>query len=103
VTLFRHPQTGVVWAAAGAHTGRGCGDFEAELWAVFEGAGAGPRRRWIRRSDPDSGRLSPEAAFDIDGDGVPELVSPLNLAARDHEGTFGVVEAFSFPYFDCPC
>ena len=104
VLVVRHPKTGATWAVVHASGGRGCGDFGADMSAIFERRGSS----WTHHST--SGSFKPLAAFDLDGDDAPEFIgdgAPDYAAPRvlvdDTGGGFGSVAEFTFLYADCPC
>ena len=98
VDIFRHPQSGKTWAVVHATGGNPCSEFGAEMTIVFEQSGAG----WKNRSGLTLEPFRPAAAFDLDGDGDPELVAPLRLVADTGDG-FATLLEFSYPDHDCPC
>ncbi len=97
VVVFRGPTT---WVAVSARAGDGCGDFYGELWALWRLDG----RRLVLLSDPEAPGtfFAPEAAADLDGDGVPELLQRDRLARPD-AGVWRVTEDITTPFLDCPC
>lgn len=98
VAIFRHPTSGKTWAAVHATGGELCSPFSAEMTVVFEQVGAG----WKNRSAVALEPFQPAAAFDLDGDGKPELVAPLRLIGDRGDG-FETILEFSYPDHDCPC
>ena len=98
VLIVRHPTSGKTWAVVHATGGELCSPFSAEMTVVLEQVGAG----WKNRSAATLEPFEPAAAFDLDGDGVPELVAPLVLV-RDAGDGFDTVLRFAYPDHDCPC
>jgi ketosteroid isomerase-like protein len=98
VLLVRHPKSGATWAVVRASSGSGCGQFGAELAAVFEQKGS----KWVHRSAPTSQPFVALAAFDLDGDGGPEFVGERVLVDDTGNG-FDQVDEFRYPDNDCPC
>jgi ketosteroid isomerase-like protein len=98
VHIFRHPTSGKTWAVVHATGGDLCSGFAAEMTAVFEQSGAS----WKDVSGAGLEQFEPEAAFDLDGDGKPELVAPRVLVGDTGDG-FATIRRFDYPDHDCPC
>jgi len=98
VHIFRHPTSGKMWAVVHANGGDMCSGFSAEMTAVFEQAG----KSWKEVSSLTLDQFEPEAAFDLDGDGVPELVAPRVIVGNKGDG-FETLHRFDYPDHDCPC
>lgn len=98
VHIFRHPTSGKLWAVVHATGGDMCSGFAAEMTAVFEQTG----KSWKDVSGTDLEGFDPDAAFDLDGDGVPELVAPRMIVGHGDDG-FMTLRRFDYPDHDCPC
>jgi len=98
VHIFRHPTSRKTWAVVHANGGDMCSGFSAEMTAVFEQAG----KNWKNVSSITLEQFDPEAAFDLDGDGVPELVAPRVIVGNKGDG-FETLHRFDYPDHDCPC
>lgn len=94
------------WVWVSAHTTGGCGDFYAQLSALFElrQGPFGPElvARFASQESPES---APEAALDggNEADGRVEILFP---GARLHAPSASagyVLEKLHVPSFDCPC
>ena len=87
-------------------TGEGCGGFDASFWAIWEVKGS----NWSLLTDAKQpGWLGSEmhfgeilGAFDADGDGKPEFISPTQII-RANGPVWKITEDIAPPYFDCPC
>jgi hypothetical protein len=83
----------------------GCGDFEAQLTAVFEEQEDGSLE--LRSAAPGLGSLAyPRAAADLNGDGQLELFvqgDGLDYAIVSNPGDLQVREEYSIPIFYCLC
>lgn len=98
VRVFRHPTSGKTWAIVHATGGDLCSGFSAEMTAVFEKSG----KSWKDVSAVNLEPFEPHAAFDLDGDGKPELVAPRVLVGDTGDG-FETLRRFAYPDHDCPC
>jgi hypothetical protein len=83
-----------------ADVGESCGDdFVARLWGVWELAG----NKLVDRNAPDAnGYVEPEAAADVDGDGVLEILIDEGILRRAGD-RYGAPEHLDLPDHDCPC
>lgn len=111
LAIFEDGEGRAYWSASlvGRAGGACNGEFFQDLWLLFKQQGqelilvsAAPE---AHVSSPD-GRLedllSPNLAFDLEGDGIPELVSPTDFF-RSESGKIRAVWNISPGYFDCPC
>jgi hypothetical protein len=99
IRLFRHPGTGSRWAYVYAEGGdEECGHAADREGVLLERTATG----WVGRS-VEPGEMSIRAAYDLDGDGVPEFLADGVVFARDSSGDFKMTHSFSYPYHDCDC
>ncbi len=92
------------------HTGGGCGaDYEGIYWAMLRLKGDdwtsvnGAPGDHIDSSWPRVLKgIKSEAAFDLDGDGVPEFVGGYDLI-KSVDGKFQAVHNLSPGFYDCGC
>ncbi len=97
VNVFASPDGKSEWATVYARAGEGCGSFEAMLSTVFEKTPTG----WKLRSS--DGGQDIQGAFDIDGDGAPELIGKYVLVDVSPRSDDVETEKLEFPFYDCGC
>jgi hypothetical protein len=104
VAVFYDDRTEARYAAVAATAGAGCGEFYAELWALFQIVPRAGGSELVLLSDETApGPLfMPEAVVDADADGIVEFVGD-GAVARLVGPTYRVVRRFAYPSFDCPC
>ncbi len=92
------------WLAVRARAGDLCGGFYAAMIGLFTAHGKGDGSFAVQLLTPErAGDLHwPEAAADIDGDGVFEWIGPTQIW-RQIGPTVRPVFTLDIPDFDCPC
>ena len=85
-------------------SGAGCGGFFGEFGAIWQAQSPTPNTYVLQlASDPKAlDPRMPQAAVDVDGDGVFELVAPDQIWRRTG-ATWRPVLTLPVPNFDCPC
>lgn len=78
----------------------GCGQFSARATVVFELGG--PQGLILHSDGAEPGDFVPEAAADLDGDGVPEFVTAEGYARRTG-AVFRAATPLRVPSHDCEC
>jgi hypothetical protein len=99
LVAFEEPGSSEQYIAASAFA-PGCGDFYGELWAIWK-LSEGHLTLLTDGSAPGP-LFFPSAAFDANGDGLPEFLDELELveyAAGRYQRTASVAP----PNFDCGC
>jgi hypothetical protein len=86
----------LVYVSAAA--GNGCGEFGANLFALWELVGG----KLVPRNKPGDFFLDPRAAVDLDGDGVPEILIDEGIVRRSGD-FYSNPENLYVPNHDCPC
>lgn len=78
----------------------GCGQFSARATVVFELGG--PQGLILHSDGAEPGYFVPEAAADLDGDGVPEFITAEGYARRTG-AVFRAATPLRVPSHDCEC
>ena len=78
----------------------GCGQFSARATVVFELGG--PQGLILHSDGAEPGDFVPEAAADLDGDGVPEFITAEGYARRTG-AVFRAATPLRVPSHDCEC
>ena len=105
VAAFVDEAAGRTLVAAQARAGFGCGSFWGELWAIWEVRSTASGPQLVLLTDervPGDGLFFPTSAFDLEGDGVPELMNTTTLL-QAVDGTLRPTVVSEVPSYDCPC
>ncbi|NUQ72172.1 MAG: hypothetical protein HUU21_01145 [Polyangiaceae bacterium] len=94
---------GGTWVWVSARTAGGCGDFNAELSALFE-IRQGPFGSELvtRYAGQESPETAPEAVVDSEGDGRIDILFPAARLRSMSPESF-TLEELAVPSYDCPC
>jgi hypothetical protein len=94
-------------SVAADHEGDGCGDFSAQLWALYQVDDAGGLKLL---NDPEGDAYAPQLILDSDGDGRIEIVAGVDwpgvygaVLGQDASGAVTTAARLEFPYRDCGC
>lgn len=94
------------FVSATATVAGSCGEFNGDLWALWELVGD----KLVLRNAPGTISIVPVLAVDADGDGDPELLYERATefdnqggVVRPQGGVWNDVEKLAVPYLDCPC
>ena len=105
VVAFTDDGAGRTLVAAQAQAGVGCGMFWGQFWAVWELQSTPSGHLLTLLTDervPGDVLFQPDAVFDLEADGKPELMNPTTLV-QPVGGTHKATLNNEMPSYDCPC